>query len=83
MKKNFNDSATLNKYSDISEIIEKIVEECDVGTDRWCRTGVYTFSGDVKSSKRITFGKIQRKLEEHYGRALQLWYSSTIVCTEI
>ena len=58
----------LNKYSDIGEIIEKIVEECDVGADRWRRTGVYTFSGDVKSSKRITFGKIQRKLDEHYGR---------------
>ena len=58
----------LNKYSDIGEVIENIVQESDVGADRWRRTGVYTFSGDIKSSKRITYGKIQRKLKEHYGR---------------
>ena len=58
----------LDKYSDIGEVIEKIVVESDIRADRWRRTGVYTFSGDIKSTKRITFGKIQQKLEEHYGR---------------
>ncbi len=58
----------LDKYSDIGEVIENIVQESDVGADRWRRTGVYTFSGDIKSSKRITYGKIQEKLKEHYGR---------------
>lgn len=58
----------LDKYSDIGEVIENIVQESDVGADRWRRTGVYTFSGDIKSSQRITYGKIQQRLEEHYGR---------------
>ena len=58
----------LDKCSDIGEVIEKIVAESDIGADHWRRTGVYTFSGGIKSTKRITFSKIQQKLEEHYGR---------------
>ena len=58
----------MNKYSGIGEVIENIVQESEIGADRWRQTGVYTFSGDIKSSKRITYGKIQRKLKEHYGR---------------
>ena len=59
----------LHKYPDIGDVIERIVEESDIGADRWRRTGVYTFSGDTKKSKRMTFSKIQNKLEEHYGRS--------------
>ena len=58
----------LHTYPDIGDVIERIVEESDIGADRWRRTGVYTFSGDTKKSKRMTFAKIQKKLEEHYGR---------------
>ena len=29
---------------------------------------MYTFSGDIKSAKRVTFGLIQQKLKEHYNR---------------
>lgn len=32
------------------------------------KNGVYTFSGDQKKTKRVTFSKIQEKLKEHYGR---------------
>lgn len=58
----------LNQFPDIGEVIERIVEESDVGADRWRRTGVYTFSGNPKKSKRMTFGRIQQELESHYGR---------------
>ena len=55
-------------YPDIGDVIERFVQESDVGADSWRRTGVYTFSGDQKKSKRVTFSKIQGKLKEHYGR---------------
>ena len=57
----------LHKYPDIGDVTERIVEESDIGADGWRRTRVYTFSGDTKKSKRMTFSKIQNKLEEHYG----------------
>ena len=50
------------------EVIEGFVQESDVGADSWRRTGVYTFSGDQKKTKRVTFSKIQEKSKDHYGR---------------
>lgn len=44
----------LNTYPDIGDVIERFVQESDVGADSWRRTGVYTFSGDQKKSKRVT-----------------------------
>ena len=58
----------INTYPDIGEVIESFVQESDVGVDSWRRTGVCTFSGDQKKTKRVTFRKIQEKLKEHYGR---------------
>ena len=58
----------INTYPDIGEVIESFVQESDVGADSWRRTGVYTFSGDQKKTKRVTFSKIQEKLKEHYAR---------------
>ena len=58
----------LSQFPEIGQVIEKIVEESDVGADRWRRTGVYTFSGNPKKTKRMTFGKIQKELKVHYGR---------------
>ena len=58
----------IDEYNDIGDVIEKIVKESDVGADRWQRTGVYTFSGDIKFAKLVTFGLIQQKLKEHYNR---------------
>ena len=57
----------LTKFPDIGEVIEDIVEKADVGADRWRRTGVYTFSGDPKKEKRLTFSLLQKKLCEHYN----------------
>ena len=36
----------IDSYPDIGDVIENIVQESDVGADSWCRTGVYTFTGD-------------------------------------
>ena len=57
-----------NLYPDIGEVMETIAESCDVGADKWRRTGVYTFSGDPKKVKRLTFKRLQKKLSDHYGR---------------
>lgn len=38
-----------------------------MGADKWRRTGVYTFTGDTKKEKRMTFKKLQEKLCLHYG----------------
>jgi hypothetical protein len=56
-----------NLYPDIGEVMETIAESCDVGADKWRRTGVYTFSGDPKKVKRLTFKRLQKKLSDHYG----------------
>lgn len=58
----------IDTYPDIGDVIESFVQESDVGADSWQRTGVYTFSGDQKKTKRVTFGKIQENLKTHYGR---------------
>ena len=58
----------INTYPDIGEVIESFVQGSDVGADSWRRTGVYTFSGVQKKTKRVTFSKIQEKLKEHHGR---------------
>lgn len=47
--------------------MEEFVREADVGADKWCRTGVYTFTGITKTEKRMTFKKLEEKLSSHYG----------------
>ena len=54
----------VNTYGGIGEVIENIVQESDIGADKWRRT----FSGDTKTKKRVTFSKIQNHLQAHYGR---------------
>jgi len=39
------------RHPDIGEVMEKIVADADVGADKWRRTGVYTFSGDLKKEE--------------------------------
>lgn len=58
------------RHPDIGEVMEKIVAEADVGADKWRRTGVYTFSGDTKKEKRITFKGLTEKLSDHYGEKI-------------
>ena len=59
--------SVLSRHPDIGEIMEKNVKEADVGADKWRRTGVYTFTGDTKKEKCMTFKKLQEKLCSHYG----------------
>lgn len=54
-------------YPGIGEVMERIAESCDIEADKWRRTGVYTFSGDPKKCKRLTFKRLQLKLIDHYG----------------
>lgn len=58
----------IKTYPNIGKVIEAFVEQCDKGADKWRRIGLYTFSGDVKNTKRVTFRRIQEKLKEHFGR---------------
>lgn len=58
----------IKTYPNIGKVIEEFVADCDIGADKWRRTGVYTFSGDIKKTKRVTFSRIQEKLKEHFDR---------------
>ena len=59
--------SVLSRHPDIGEVMEQIVREADVGADKWRRTGVYTFTGDTKTEKRMTFKRLQERLSSHYG----------------
>jgi hypothetical protein len=59
--------SVLSRHPDIGEVMENIVKDADVGADKWRRTGVYTFTGDTKKEKRMTFKNLQEKLCLHYG----------------
>ena len=61
-----NVKSVISKFPDIGQQIEKIVEDANIGADRWRRTGMYTFTGDIKKEKHLTFTKLQEKLCEHY-----------------
>ena len=60
----------LSRFPDISSVIEEMVENADIGADRWRRTGVYTFTGDPKKEKRMTFRLLQKMLSDHYGTSI-------------
>ena len=53
VSKNVKDA--ISKFPDIGQQIEKFVE----GADRWRRTGMYTFAGDLKKEKRMTFRRLR------------------------
>lgn len=63
-------NSVIARHPDIGEVIENFVKNADIGADKWRRTGVYTFSGDTKNEKKMTFKRIQEKLQEHYGEKL-------------
>ncbi len=66
----------VDRYPDIGDVIENIVQESDIGADSWRRTGVYTFTGDQKKTKHVTFRIIQEKLQDHYG--MRFGYGSIV-----
>ena len=62
-------NTALSRHPDIGEVMEDMVKEADVGADKWRRTGVYTFTGEMKREK-MTFRKLQEKLGVHYREKL-------------
>ena len=47
-----NVKGVISKFPDIGQQIEKFIEGADIGADRWRRTGMYTFTGDLKNKKK-------------------------------
>ena len=60
-------SKTVLKYPNIGKDIEKFARNNRIGADSWRRTGVLTFSGDVKRGPKQTYKRIQAHLQEKYG----------------
>ena len=52
--------------------MEEYAESCDVGADRWRRTGVMTFGGDQIKEKRLTYKRLQQHLIKHYKEHISL-----------
>ena len=47
-------SKTIQRHPDIGEVIEHFAHERRVGADSWRRTGLLTFSGNVKRGPKVT-----------------------------
>ena len=54
---------------DVGKTIEEFVEKCGVGADAWRRTGIYTFDGNRRLEKKVTFKRIKEHLEMTYERS--------------
>ncbi len=60
-------SKTVQKYPDIGKAIEDFAIERRIGADSWQRTGLLTFSGNVKRGPKLTYRRIKEYLEEKYS----------------
>ena len=56
----------LKRFPNIGKDIEGYVKDKRVGADQWRRTGVLTFSGNLKRGQKVTYKHIQKYLEEKY-----------------
>ena len=59
-------SKTLVKFPNIGKDIEKFARENRIGADAWRRTGVLTFTGNIKRGPKITYSRIKEHLEKKY-----------------
>ena len=57
----------LTKFPDIGNEIEEYVRNRNVGADKWRRTGLLTFDGNVKVEQKVTYERIRQHLQEEYG----------------
>ena len=69
-------SRTVLKYPDIGKSIEEFARENRIGADSWRRTGILTFSGNVKRGPKLTYKRIQAHLQEKYG--VQFGYGTIV-----
>ncbi len=60
-------SKTLLKYPQIGADIEAYARENRIGADSWRRTGVLSFTGNVRRGPKITYNRIKAHLENKYG----------------
>ena len=56
----------LRDYPDIGQTVEEFVQNNGVGADAWRRTGVLTFDGNRRLSKKVTYLRIKEHLEMTY-----------------
>ena len=69
------------KFPTIGKDMEEFVESKKVGADAWRRTGLFTFDGERRRGKKVTYKSIQAHLEEKYntkigyGSIVQLCYA--------
>ena len=61
-------SHVIQECPGIGKTIEVFVEESNVGADHWRRTGVLTFDGNTRLSKKVTYKRIRTHLEKVYNR---------------
>lgn len=59
-------SRTLLKYPQIGADIEAYARENRIGADSWRRTGVLSFTGNVRRGPKITYNRIKTHLEKKY-----------------
>ena len=58
----------LKDHPDIGEVMEKFVNERNIGADAWRRTGVLTFDGNTRVKGKVTYERIRQHLMSVYKR---------------
>ena len=72
-RKKFTKANEISKrHPDIGQVIEERAKQCDIGADKWRRTGVMTFSGDSRQEQRLTYIKLQKYLEAYYKERISV-----------
>ncbi len=59
-------SKTLKKYPNIGKDMERFARENRIGADSWRRTGLLTFSGNVKKGPKLTYNRLRAYLQDKY-----------------
>jgi hypothetical protein len=58
----------LKDHPDIGSVMEKFVEERNIGADAWRRTGVLTFDGNTNVKQKVTYERIRQHLMSYYNK---------------
>ena len=66
----------IDRHPNIGDEIEAFVRSNDVGADRWRRTGVLMFDGNVRVGSKVTFRRIKEDLESIYHEKIS--YGTTV-----
>ena len=63
-----NSKGIIKDFPDIGKTIEEFVKSCNIGADTWYRTGILTFDGNRNFKQKVTYERIRKHLQLHYGR---------------